>query len=367
MSKFTVYIAITNHGFGHGVRAASVAAKIQELCPEIQLIFATTAPRWLLESYVTGDFIYHPQIFDVGVIQSDSLTMDKQGTLEKLKEIKFHQSEIIEKEVKFLQENQVNLILADIPPLVAPLAKSAGIPCWMMSNFGWDFIYEEWGGEFTAIADWIRECFQQCDCLFRLPLYESMSAFPHRIETGLTGGDPRYDLDQLRENFNIHTPPEKTVMLTFGGLGLEQIPYENLSRFPDWLFLTFDFAAPPLPNLISIRTHPQAKLLPIPGRPVDFMPLCGRIISKPGYSTFAEALRLEIPLISLIREGFAEAPILLEGIANYGFHKIITPENFFAGDWQFLREPMTPPRSSQILDKNGSKFIAQSVINYLQS
>ncbi|NJN63324.1 MAG: WecB/TagA/CpsF family glycosyltransferase, partial [Coleofasciculaceae cyanobacterium RL_1_1] len=40
----TLYLAITNHGFGHAVRAASIAAQIQQLDPDILLILATTAP-----------------------------------------------------------------------------------------------------------------------------------------------------------------------------------------------------------------------------------------------------------------------------------------------------------------------------------
>ena len=53
----TLYIAITNHGFGHATRTATLAGKIQQLCPDILLIMATTAPRWLLELYIEGDFI----------------------------------------------------------------------------------------------------------------------------------------------------------------------------------------------------------------------------------------------------------------------------------------------------------------------
>jgi len=37
MSRPILYVAITNHGFGHAARTASVAA-IQKLCPEILLI-----------------------------------------------------------------------------------------------------------------------------------------------------------------------------------------------------------------------------------------------------------------------------------------------------------------------------------------
>lgn len=69
MKRPILYIAITNHGFGHATRTAAVAATIQKLCPEVLLIIVSTAPRWLLESYIEGDFIHRPRGFDVGVVQ----------------------------------------------------------------------------------------------------------------------------------------------------------------------------------------------------------------------------------------------------------------------------------------------------------
>ena len=359
MSRPILYIAITNHGFGHAVRAASVAAEVQRLNPDILLILVTTAPRWLLESYIEGDFIHRPRGFDVGVIQSDSITMDKAATREKLQHIRAQQNSIIAGEVNFIRQNRVGLMLADIPPLAPLIAKAAGIPCWMMSNFGWDFIYGAWGGEFSAIADWIGDCFSKCDRLFRLPLHEPMSAFPIIEDVGLTGGTPRYNKTELLARFNLRATPEKTILLTFGGLGLQQIPYENLTQFSDWQFITFDRNAPDVPNLLKI--FPQEML-----RPVDFMPICGRVISKPGYSTFAEALRLDIPIVSLTREDFAESALLLEGIQNYAYHQIIDSEEFFGSSWEFLPQPLQPPRQTQPLDKRGSHAIAQAIVNYFQ-
>lgn len=359
MSRPVIYIAATNHGFGHAVRAAAVAACLQQIDPEIPIVMATTAPRWLLESYILGDFIYRPRPLDVGVVQADSLTMDLDATLEKLKRIRSSQNATIAAEVSFLHLNRVQLILADLPPLAAPLAKAAGIPCWMLGNFGWDFIYRAWGGEFVEIADWIGECFSQCDRLFRLPLHEPMSAFPHVTDVGLTGGLPRHGLETLRSQFQLTAPPEKTVLLTFGGLGLEKIPYSNLQRFPDWQFITFDRQAPKLPNLVAISDSFY--------RPVDFMPLCGRLISKPGYSTFAEALRLDVPIVSIAREGFAESPILLNGLQEYAHHQIITPAEFFDGDWDFLHQPLQPPRSTESLSKDGTEAIARTVADFLHS
>jgi hypothetical protein len=358
MSRPVLYIAITNHGFGHAVRAAAVAAEIQRLHPEILLVLVTTAPHWLLASYIPGDFIHRPRALDVGVIQADSLKMDLTATLEKLRDIQSQQRTIIAGEVNFIRQNRVSLILADIPPLAALIAKAARIPCWMMSNFGWDFIYRDWGGEFMEIADWISQCFGKCDRLFRLPFCEPMSAFTDIIDVGLTGGTPRYSVAEMRSHFHLTAAPEKTILLTFGGLGLQAIPYHNLQQFPDWQFITFDRQAPHLPNLITITD--------VKYRPVDFMPVVGRIVSKPGYSTFAEALRLNLPIISLTRQGFAESPLLISGIQDYAQHQIISPEEFFGHNWDFLHQPVQAPRQSQPIAKDGNNAIAQAVINYFR-
>lgn len=356
MARSNIYIAVTSHGFGHAVRAATVAAKLQQLRPDIVLTFVTVAPEWLLNSYVEGDFIYRQRVFDVGVIQSDSLTMDKQATLSKMKAIALRQDDIIAEEVKYIQDNQIGLILADIPALAAPIAKAGGIPCWMMSNFGWDFIYRHWGESFTEIVTWIENCYSYSDRLFRLPLAEPMDAFPQITDVGLTGSNPRYSPAELRQKFELTTSKEKTVLLTFGGLGLQAIPYDNLPHYADWQFITFDRAAPDLPNLLKIGDCTL--------RPLDFMPICGRIVSKPGYSTFSEALCCDVPIVSLTRQDFAEASILLEGIQDYARHQIISPQEFFTGDWSFLHQPMLAPRKTEPLAKDGATAIAREISQY---
>ena len=354
MPQPSIYIAVTSHGFGHAVRVATVAEKLQQLRPDLRLIFVTVAPEWLLKSYVKH-FIYRQQVFDVGVIQSDSLTMDKRATLSKMQEIIARQDSIIATEAKYIQDNGIGLVLADIPALAAPIAHAAGVPCWMMSNFGWDFIYRQWEG-FSEIVNWIENYYQQSDRLFRLPLAEPMRSFSHVTNTGLTGSSPRYSQGKLRDRFLLTAPTNKTILLTFGGLGLQAIPYQNLQRFPDWQFITFDRAAPDLPNLLKITDNTL--------RPLDFMPICGRVFSKPGYSTFSEALCCDVPIVSLTRQDFAEAEILLNGIQDYSQHQIINNDDFFTGDWNFLTEDLLSPRKSKSLAKDGATAIAIAISNY---
>lgn len=359
MSSPTLYLAITNHGFGHATRAASIAATVKELWPEVDLILATTAPRWLLDCYLPMPFEHRQVAFDIGVIQPDSLTMDLPTTLAKLQTIQAQQSEIVAAEAEFLRQRGVDLVLADIPPLATAIAHAANVPCWMVSNFGWDFIYRALGPEFGPVADWIADCFGQCDRLFRLPFHEPMAAFPVVEAAGLTGGTPRYAVDYLRQLWHLNTPQEKTILLTFGGLGLQAIPYDRLANFPDWQFLTFDQGAPDVPNILKVPKHEF--------RPVDVMPLCNRVVSKPGFSTFSEACRLDLPIITITREDFAEGPILVNGMRDHAWHRVLSPDEFFQGDWEFLHQPLQPPRTQNTVPKDGNDQIARAIVEQLKA
>jgi UDP:flavonoid glycosyltransferase YjiC (YdhE family) len=353
----TLYTAITNHGFGHATRTASVLAELQRRSPNIKLIIATTAPRWLLEEYIEGDFVYHPRVFDVGAIQVDSLQVDREATFAAWQKISEQESDLIASEVKFLQEYQVDLIFGDIPPMIAEIAKAAKIPCWMASNFGWDFIYRDWGGKFIELADWLSETYSNCDRLFRLPFAEPMTSFPNIQDVGLTGAKPKYLPEYLRDKFSLDRD-RPTALLTFGGLSLQAIPYQNLAKFPDWQFVTFDRDAPDLPNLINANCDRL--------RPVDLMVVCDRMVTKPGYGTLSEALRVGIPLICLTREGFLESENLISGVQNYAQHQIVSSEEFYKGDWSFLDAPFKSPNliDTQPLDMHGEVTINQAILDY---
>ena len=358
MTRPTLYAAITNHGFGHATRSAAVLADLQLRCPELQLVLVTTAPKWLLDRYLTKDYIYRPKVLDVGAIQSDSFNIDHQATLGALNQLREKSAQIIATEVEFIKEIGASLIYGDIPPMAGYIAEAAAVPCWMSSNFGWDLIYQEWDDRFADIVQWVQAGFAKCDRLFRVPFHEEMPAFKNIENVGLTGALPRYSEATLREKYQIQTERDRVIMLTFGGYGIAQLPYENVTRFPDYQFITFDADAPDYPNLLKL----DGKTI----RPVDVMPLCGRIIGKPGYGTFAESLLQDKPIISLPRAGFAEAQYLVEGLRNYGTHQFLQPNEFETSQWEFLHQPMTPPKRQQTLPKTGNATIVEAIATFFE-
>ncbi|MEN9202612.1 MAG: hypothetical protein Q6K80_02955 [Thermostichus sp. DG_1_6_bins_120] len=353
MKPIPLYLAVTAHGFGHTTRLAAVVNTLLQQDPNILPIFVTPAPRWLLERYVQGKFLHRPRRLDVGVVQPDGLQADLPATLRALREFQAGSAALIRAEADFVSTQRVPLILADVPPIATAIAQAAGIPCWMASNFGWDFIYQDYGPEFQPFVTWIQELYSQCDRLFRLPFSEPMGAFPRQQLVGLTGGEPRFSAAAVAAQLGLSVE-RPTALFTFGGLGLQGFPYERLQDFPEWQFLTFDPAAPSLPNLTRLNGQQW--------RPVDLMPLCRWVVSKPGYGTLAEALRSHTPMACITRSGFAESPLLIEGLQRYGQHSVLSPAQFFQGSWDFLRDPPIPPRSSEQLDLQGNETIAAAIL-----
>lgn len=351
----TLYLAITAHGFGHATRSASIVAKLQTLRPDWRIILVTTAPQWLLDSYLSNKVEYRRVALDIGPLQSDGINIDFAATLHALHRWQAQVDTLIQQEVAFIHANHIDLILGDIPPLLPRIAHAAKVPCWMWSNFGWDFIYRDWGGEFVAIADAMSDAYQYTDHLFRMPWHETMSAFPNITEVGFPGGTPRYSEAELCQRWQLHAPREKRVLMTFGGLGLQQIPYTSaLAAFPDWQFITYDAAAPNLPNLVKITGNTY--------RPVDFMPFCRCLISKPGFSTFAEAYRLQVPIISITRSGFAEAELLFQGLRANHPHHIVDADKFFKQAWDFLHKDWVKPVEPKEISKYGEEEVAEAIV-----
>ena len=350
-----VYVAISSHGFGHATRTAAVVDCMLQLNPDILPIVVTAVPRWLFDKNITsGRFLYRPRPLDFGVIQSDSLTVDRATTLSQLDRLRSQSDAIVRAEADFIRLNRIQLVFGDIPPLACSIAKTAGVPCWMSGNFSWDFIYRDYGPDFDPYADWIAELYGKADKLFRLPFHHGMDVFSSVEDVGLTGSTPAFAANQVRSQLNLD-PQRPTVLLTFGGMGIQDIPYQNLAAFPDWQFITLDADAPDnLDNLLKVNGEVW--------RPVDLLAACQQAVVKPGYGTFAEVLRQGVPVRCITRSSFAEAPLLLEGLRQFGWHHILEQDRVLGHSWSWLEEDFAPPSSDLAIDLEGNWAIARALV-----
>lgn len=334
-----IYVALSGHGFGHGSRTTSVLIELAALQPGWRLVIASALPRWFLELALGSvAFEHRPCRWDVGVIQADALGSDPAATLEALEQLERELPQRLAAEAAWLrQQNQPTLVLADVPPAAARLAQPLALPLVWLASFGWEAIYEPMGPAFAPWAEAARRLYRQGDlllqCPFSLPMPWGVPALP----LGLTAARPRGDREALRQLLRLPAERERCVMVCFGGLG-KRIDPALLRRWPDHVLIGPDEA---------LAGEPNGRVLPPGLRPLDLLPLCARMITKPGYSSFCEALSQGVGIHLVHRSGFAEAPVLEAELQRHGWHRLLSAAAFDRGDWE-LDQPLWPPREGPL-------------------
>ena len=329
-----LYVCISGHGFGHGSRVAAVLNAVHRLQPSWRIVLSTPLPAsFLALAFAEIPFEQRDLRWDVGVIQADALGADPDATLAALEAVEQQMPQQIEQELAWLQQQGDSvLVLADVPPAAARLALALEAPLVWMGNFGWDAIYRPMGGALTAWADRALEQYRQGTALLRCPFAMEMDWGLPSEEIGLTAGQPRLDPERVRDQLGLTSAPERTVLMGFGGLGL-QLDSRLFERWPGHHFLVSD------PGLHCEAVN--VSVIPKELRPLECMPLCSRVITKPGYSTFCEAMTMGLGVHLVHRDGFAEAQVLEVALQRHTPHRLLSRAQLEQGDWQ-LDRPLVP-------------------------
>ncbi len=345
-----IYACISAHGFGHGSRSAAVLTALHARRPDWRLVLSTALPEAFLRSALGPvPFERRPCRWDVGVLQADALGVDAEATLAALAALDAALPQQLASEHAWLEaQGESVLVLGDVPPAAAALARRVGAPLVWLASFGWEAIYAPMGAAFSAWAQGALAAYRQGDLLIRCPLAMPMAWGLREVAVGLTPGSPRLDGAALARELEL-PQRERCVLVCFGGLGLSLAP-ELLARWPEWVFICVDQA---------LAAAPNARLLPPGVRPLELMGHVARVLTKPGYSTFCEALAAGVGVHLVHRDGFAEAPVLEAALQQHGWHRLLTQEQARCGDWQ-LDQLLVPPMGAP-LDAGGSMAAAAAI------
>lgn len=330
-----IYACISSHGFGHGSRSVAVLAELAALRPDWRLVLSTALPEYFLRLTMGPvRFERRPCRWDVGVIQADALGADPEATLQALEQLERELPPQLDQELAWLRaQAEPVVIMADVPPAAALLAERLGVPLAWLASFGWEAIYGPMGPAFAPWAQHCLELYGRGTLLLRCPLSMPMDWGLGEIQLGVVCSRPRLAVGPLAERLTLAPERQRNVLLCFGGLGLAIDP-AALSRWPEHVFIGPD------PGLASVS---NGRVLPADCRPLDVMPLVGRMITKPGFSSFCEALSQGVGLHVVERRGFAEAAVLERDLRRHAQHRCLSQAAFYAGDWQ-LDQPLLPPQ-----------------------
>lgn len=359
MSSILYYI--TGHGFGHAVRAQQVIRALTAINPELRVYIRTTAPEWLFQNSITA-IAYSRQAIDTGLVQADSLHMELAETLAACRAIYASPQQLIEQELAFLKANEIDLVVGDTPPLAFEIAAQAAVPSVSITNFTWDVIYRAYTAthpEFAPLIHTMTQCYGKATEALTLPYPCDTTMFPRQQPIPWITRTSDLTKDQARQALAL--PPKATIVLmSFGGLGLERLPWRQLAQQQNYLFVTTGAGRKQEGNLLTLpatKTHYEDLL-----RAVD------AIVTKPGYGIVADILAHRVPILYTDRGDFAEYPRLVAALIDSATADFIPRAELLAGNLlPHLRSLLRKPPNWPSVQLHGAQVAAERILALLDT
>jgi hypothetical protein len=351
---------VSAHGYGHGVRSCDIIRAINELYPQLTVhIIRVLPPSFLSNRIGSAANSVRAASFDIGMVQLDSIRVDVDATLNKVERLYSQRRELVVREVAYLKENDIRLVVSDIPALPLEAAEFLGIPRLAIGNFGWDWIYSDFAPKdprWNPIVDVIREEYRKTDLLLRLPFCEPMSAFPHIEDIPLVaspGRDRRADIAVLA----ACDPDKKWILLSFTSLNWDARAQERVGEIEEYQFFT-----------VRPLEWQARNIHPLDREQVTFSDVIASVdvvISKPGYGILSDCIVNQKPLIYSERSDFLEYPILETAIGKYLRNVHIRAADLYRGNLhESLDRIWESPEPPDKLSRGGDRIAARRIARH---
>jgi hypothetical protein len=337
---------VSGHGYGHAVRMAEVMKALAAEPPGIRIFVRSAAPEFLFPPQVS----YSAADFDAGVAETpDTLRILPGETASRLGALMDRAGQIVAREIEWTRAHGIELLIADIPFLAGEIAAGAGIPCFGISNFTWDWIYEPHLAGDARWPEWerrIRGAYARFSLFLKLPFAQNarLDAFAAVREVPLIAS-PSAGAE------SNGTGPLRVLIAMRG-----EIPVAAVRR-----------AARQAPEFRFV--HRKAELeaeepnLEYSSAPFhDLLAQSDVIVSKPGYSTIAECVAHRKRFLYTPRSGFREDPVSLAEASAYIPLAEIPLEDFHTGAWaEHLRRLLALPKPTAVMRADGSACCAEVI------
>jgi UDP:flavonoid glycosyltransferase YjiC (YdhE family) len=302
-----------------------VIRALRQADPEVRIYVRTTAPQWLFY-HSSLPVSYTPLAIDAGIIQPNSLRMDLDATVQACRDLHDSLPKLLDQEVEFIRQQSIDLIVGDIPPAAFEIAARADIPSVAVTNFSWDVIYRAYADEHPGFIPLINEManfYTRATLALTLPYPADMSMFPRREAIPWITRLSSLNRAQARAVFGL--PENATiVLLSFGGLGLANFPWQRLDELTEFFFVTTGAAGSSRGNLLVLDDAQR--------RYEDLLRAVDVIVTKPGYGIVADLLAHHLPVLYTERGNFPEYPFLVRALKDLATAEFIPQDALLCGN-----------------------------------
>jgi hypothetical protein len=353
----TLVFYISGHGYGHAVRDIEIIKALLRQNPQLTIHVRTCAPRWLFDPLPAGRVFYYERELDFGVSQQNSFSADKAATLQRYAQLIERKEQLLKEEVVFLKDVSADIIVSDITPLAFDAAARYGKKATAVGNFSWDWIYADYLDalpQFEFVVEDIRRSYRQTARLLRIPFYGDMSVFPRIENVPLVARRATESSESMRRKLGIPVQSvEKYVLLGLRMSDLDGVNWRRVEEMQNIIFVAISRDVP-LKNCLRI----EEGLFPFE----NVLNACDAVISKPGYSMVSEVIANQTPLLYVPRRDFAEDPVLIQGLQDYGVCEELSQQKYKEGSWQqAFQQLFEKPAVWPLIRFDGAEVIAKKL------
>ena len=331
----TVVFYVTGHGFGHAVRQIAIVNALVQRRPDVPVVLRTSVAPWLFARSVRASVRLEAGAVDTGAIQRSSLDVDIPATLAAAQAFYAGGEAWIAREASFLTGERARLVVADIPPLPIAAARRAGIPAIGISNFTWDWIYEDYDARrlVPGLVETLEAHYACADEGWRLPMHGGFASVATLRDLPLVARVARQPRDVVRAALGL--PAERPlVLVSLGGYGAGRIDLHHaaasLHGVAEVVATSFDAFTPG--NGVH-RVDETAMY----GQRIRYEDLIGAVdvvASKPGYGIISDCAANATALLYTDRGRFCEYDVLVREMPRYLETAFIGQEDLLAGRWR---------------------------------
>ena len=319
----TVFYFVSGHGFGHAVRSSLVIRELARLGVRVEIF--SSIPKGIFDSKLQGvDYGYHNGEMDIGVVQSDSISIDIPATYEAWSKFIDSRESWIDRYLEMCGKLKTSAIVCDIVPFAIPLARKAGLPSILVATFTWDAIlnfYADEDARFEKLSNELLRMYYEVSLMISTPLSFGLPRIAESVTVPLIGAKCALGESEIRKKLGLDERP--AFLVSFGGLGLNGIERLGLKRMKDYQFL-----------FLADRSQRDGNLITCDNASVtheELVKISRAVITKPGYGVSAECILNRTAMIYTSRGKFAEYEPLVDELKKYIPMTFISNEELFSG------------------------------------
>jgi L-arabinokinase len=327
---------ISGHGFGHASRDVEVINALRTREPSLSIIVCTQVPAWLMEASLTHPVELRQVECDTGLQQLDSLQIDEAASVLRAAEFYKDVETRAAREVEFLRERRVRLVLSDIPPLAFEAAGAAGLRSIGIGNFTWDWIYEgfpEHIATYPQLVPIVRGAYRRASLVLRLPMHGGFAGLERMTrDIPLIARRSRRSPAEIRRAIGL--PDGPLLLLSFGAYGIRDIDRGVPGRLAGYTVVVTDDASGRELWREGVTRIDGAQLRQAGCRYVDLVRAVDIVVTKPGYGIVSECIANETAMLYTSRGRFPEYEVLVAEMQRYTRCEFIDQEALLAGRWE---------------------------------